>query len=137
VSPTLLATVNACLNTAATVFLTAGYVFIRRKEVTRHRFCMLTAFGISCVFLVSYLVHHARVGSVPFRGPESLRPLYLAVLIPHIILAATVPVLAILTIRRGLKGDYERHRRIARFTWPIWMYVSVSGVAVYFMLYRM
>jgi uncharacterized membrane protein YozB (DUF420 family) len=137
VSPTFLATLNASLNAAATVFLAAGYVFIRRKDVARHRFCMLAAFGISCVFLVSYLIHHARVGSVRFAGPESLRPLYLAVLVPHVILAATVPVLAILTIRRGLKGDYERHRRIARFTWPIWMYVSVSGVAVYWMLYRM
>jgi uncharacterized membrane protein YozB (DUF420 family) len=137
VSPTFLATLNASLNAASTVFLAAGFYFIRRKEVARHRACMLTAFGISCVFLVSYLIHHARVGSVPFRGPESLRPLYLAVLVPHVILAAAVPVLAILTIRRALKGDFERHRRIARVTWPIWIYVSVSGVVVYWMLYRM
>jgi uncharacterized membrane protein YozB (DUF420 family) len=137
VSPTFLATLNASLNAASTVFLTAGYFFIRRKDVARHRFCMLTAFGISCLFLVSYLIHHARVGSVPFRGPESLRPVYLAVLVPHVILAASVPVLAVLTIRRALKGDFERHRRIAKVTWPIWLYVSVSGVAVYWMLYRM
>jgi putative membrane protein len=137
VSPTFLATLNASLNAASTVFLTAGYFFIRRKDVARHRFCMLTAFGISCVFLVSYLIHHARVGSVPFRGPEALRPVYLAVLVPHVILAASVPILAILTIRRALKGDFERHRRLARVTWPIWLYVSVSGVAVYWMLYRM
>jgi uncharacterized membrane protein YozB (DUF420 family) len=137
VNPAFLATLNASLNAASTVFLTAGFFFIRRKEVARHRFCMLTAFGISCVFLVSYLVHHARVGSVPFRGPESLRPVYLAVLIPHVILAALVPVLAIVTIRRALKGDFERHRRIARVTLPIWLYVSVSGVAVYWMLYRL
>ena len=136
-SPTFLATLNASLNAASTVFLTAGYFFIRRKEVARHRFCMLTAFGISCVFLVSYLIHHARVGSVPFRGPEALRPVYLAVLVPHVILAASVPILAILTIRRALKGDFERHRRLAKVTWPIWLYVSVSGVAVYWMLYRM
>lgn len=136
-NPAFLATLNASLNAASTVFLTAGFFFIRRKEVARHRFCMLTAFGISCVFLVSYLVHHARVGSVPFRGPESLRPVYLAVLIPHVILAALVPVLAIVTIRRALKGDFERHRRIARVTLPIWLYVSVSGVAVYWMLYRL
>jgi uncharacterized membrane protein YozB (DUF420 family) len=137
VSPTFLATLNASLNAASTVFLTAGYFFIRRKDVARHRFCMLTAFGISCVFLVSYLIHHARVGSVPFRGPEELRPLYLAVLVPHVILAACVPILAILTVRRALKGDFERHRRIAKVTLPIWLYVSVSGVAVYWMLYRM
>jgi len=137
VSPTFLATLNASLNAASTVFLTAGYFFIRRKDVARHRFCMLTAFGISCVFLVSYLIHHARVGSVPFRGPEALRPVYLAVLVPHVILAACVPILAILTIRRALKGDFERHRRIAKVTLPIWLYVSVSGVAVYWMLYRM
>ena len=98
---------------------------------------MLTAFGISCVFLVSYLIHHARVGSVPFRGPDALRPLYFAVLVPHVILAAAVPVLAVITIRRALKGDFARHRRIARFTWPVWLYVSVTGVIVYFMLYRM
>ena len=136
-SPTFLATLNASLNAASTVFLVAGFYFIRRKEIARHRACMLTAFGISCAFLVSYLIHHARVGSVPFRGPESLRPLYLAVLVPHVILAAAVPVLAILTIRRALSGDFERHRRIARVTWPIWLYVSVSGVVVYWMLYRM
>ena len=136
-SPTFLATLNASLNAASTVFLVAGFYFIRRKEVARHRACMLTAFGISCAFLVSYLIHHARVGSVPFRGPESLRPLYFAVLVPHVILAAVVPVLAILTIRRALKGDFERHRRIARVTWPIWLYVSVTGVVVYWMLYRM
>ena len=136
-SPTFLATLNASLNAASIVFLTSGYFFIRRKNIARHRFCMLTAFGISCVFLVSYLIHHARVGSVPFRGPDALRPLYLAVLVPHVILAACVPILAILTIRRALKGDFERHRRIAKVTWPIWLYVSVSGVAVYWMLYRM
>lgn len=136
-NPTFFATLNASLNAAATLFLAAGYVFIRRKDVLRHRFCMLAAFGISCLFLVSYLIHHARVGSVPFRGPDSLRPLYLAVLVPHVILAAAVPVLAIVTIRRALKADFERHRRIARITWPIWIYVSLSGVVVYWMLYRL
>jgi uncharacterized membrane protein YozB (DUF420 family) len=136
-NPTGLATLNACLNALATVFLVAGFYFIRKKDIARHRFCMLTAFGISCVFLVSYLVHHARVGSVEFAGPESLRPLYRAVLFPHIVLAATVPFLAIVTIRRALKGDFARHRAIARVTLPIWLYVSVSGVAVYWMLYRM
>ena len=132
-----LATLNACLNALSLVFLLAGFYFIRKKETAKHKFCMLTAFGISSVFLVSYLVHHARVGSVKFAGPESLRPVYLAVLFPHIVFAATVPVLAIVTIRRALKGNFERHRAIARVTLPIWLYVGVSGVVVYWMLYQM
>jgi uncharacterized membrane protein YozB (DUF420 family) len=136
-NPTGLATLNACLNALSLAFLIAGFYFIRKKEIAKHKFCMLTAFGISAVFLVSYLVHHARVGSVEYAGPASLRPLYLAVLFPHIVLAATVPVLAIVTIRRALKGNFERHRAIARVTLPIWIYVGVSGVAVYWMLYRM
>lgn len=136
-NPTGLATLNACLNALALVFLLTGFYFIRKKEIAKHKFCMLTAFGISCVFLVSYLIHHARVGSVKYAGPESLRALYLVVLLPHIVLAATVPVFAIVTIRRALKGHFERHRAIARVTLPIWLYVSVSGIVVYWMLYRM
>lgn len=136
-SPTFLPTLNASLNAAATLCLIVGFSFIKRGNVAAHRACMLTAFGISCAFLVSYLVHHARVGSVPFRGSESLRPVYFAVLVPHVILAALVPPLALVTLRRGLKDDRPRHRRIAKITLPIWLYVSVSGVAVYWMLYRM
>ena len=136
-NPTGLATLNACLNTLSMAFLLAGFYFIRRREIQKHKLCMLTAFGISCVFLVSYLVHHARVGSVKYAGPDSLRPLYYLVLFPHIVFAALVPLLAIVTIRRALKGDFERHRRIARITLPVWLYVSVSGVAVYFMLYHL
>ena len=136
-NPTGLATLNAFLNALSLVFLLAGFYFIRKKEIAKHKFCMLTAFGVSAVFLVSYLIHHARVGSVPFAGPASLRPVYLAVLVPHIILAATVPVLAIVTIRRALKGNFERHKKIARVTLPIWLYVGVSGVVVYWMLYQM
>ena len=135
--PTALATLNACLNALSLVFLVTGFYFIRKKEIAKHKFCMLTAFGISCVFLVSYLIHHARVGSVKYAGPEALRPLYLVVLFPHIAFAATVPVLAIVTIRRALKGNFERHRAIARVTLPIWLYVGVSGVVVYWMLYQM
>jgi uncharacterized membrane protein YozB (DUF420 family) len=136
-NPTGLATLNAFLNALSLVFLLAGFYFIRKKEIAKHKLCMLTAFGISAAFLVSYLVHHARVGSVPFAGPASLRPVYLAVLVPHILLAATVPVLAIVTIRRALKGNFERHKKIARVTLPIWIYVGVSGVVVYWMLYQM
>jgi uncharacterized membrane protein YozB (DUF420 family) len=137
VSPGFLPALNACLNAAAATFLVIGFVFIKQRRIRAHKFCMLTAFGISCVFLVSYLVHHARVGSVPFRGAESLRPVYFAILVPHVILAALVPPLALVTIRRGLKDEVARHRRIAKITLPVWLYVSVSGVAVYWMLYRM
>ncbi len=136
-NPTGLATLNACLNALSLVFLLAGFFFIRKKEIQKHKACMLMAFAISCVFLVSYLVHHARVGSVKYAGPESLRALYKVVLVPHIVFAALVPLLAIVTIRRALKGNFERHRRIARITLPIWLYVSVSGIAVYVMLYRL
>jgi len=105
-----LPTVNACLNAAAGVSLAAGYAFIRRKNVAAHRRAMLTAFAFSTLFLVSYLVHHARVGSVPYRGEGFLRTLYFAILIPHVLLAAAVVPLAIVTIRRAWRGQFERHR---------------------------
>lgn len=134
-TPAFLPTLNAALNTLAAVFLVLGFVFIKRRRIAAHRLCMLSAFTLSCLFLVSYLIHHARVGSVPYAGPDSLRPVYFAILVPHIVLAAAVPPLAILTIRRGLRNDVDRHRRIARVTLPIWLYVSATGVAVYYMLY--
>jgi uncharacterized membrane protein YozB (DUF420 family) len=135
VSPELLPTLNAALNAAAGASLLAGYRFIRRKEVEKHRRAMLTAFGISVVFLISYLVHHARVGSVPYQGTGVMRYVYFAILIPHIVLAAAVVPLAVVTLRRGLKGNYEKHRPLARITLPVWLYVSVTGVIVYLMLY--
>jgi uncharacterized membrane protein YozB (DUF420 family) len=130
-----LPTLNALLNGAAGVCLAVGYYFIRRRNVTAHRRAMLTAFGLSALFLVSYLVHHARVGSVPYQGTGVLRVVYFAILIPHVLLAAAVVPLAIVTIRRGLRGQVERHRPIARITLPIWLFVSVTGVLVYLMLY--
>lgn len=130
-----LSTLNAVLNAMAGACLLAGYYFIKTKQIDRHRRAMLTAFGLSAIFLVSYLVHHARVGSVPYRGEGVLRTVYFAILIPHVILAALVPPLAIVTIRRGLKNQVERHRPLARVTLPIWLFVSVTGVIVYFMLY--
>ncbi len=130
-----LPTLNACLNAASGVTLLAGYVFIKQKKVALHRTAMLTAFAISTVFLVSYLVHHARVGSVPYRGSGVWRTVYFAVLIPHVILAAAVVPMAVVTIRRGLKGLIVKHRPLARVTLPIWLYVSTTGVLVYFMLY--
>jgi uncharacterized membrane protein YozB (DUF420 family) len=132
-----LPTVNAILNTASALCLVVGYVFIRQRRIEAHRFAMLAAFTLSALFLVSYLIHHARVGSVPFQGTGFMRVLYFAVLIPHVILAATVVPLAIVTIKRGLSGNFPRHRSIARVTLPVWLYVSLSGVIVYLMLYRL
>lgn len=134
--PSLLASLNAVLNAGAAAFLIVGYAFIRRKNVPAHRFCMLSAFGLSILFLIGYLVHHAEVGSVHFLGHGPVRAVYFAVLIPHIILAAVVLPLALLTLLRAWRKRFKRHRAIARYTLPIWLYVSVSGVAVYWMLYR-
>jgi putative membrane protein len=137
VDVTRLPALNAGLNSAATLCLVVGYVFIRRGNVLAHRRCMLFAFGLSAAFLVSYLIHHAGAGSVPYNGPESLRGLYRLVLVPHVILAAAVVPLALVTILRGLRDQRQNHRKLARITLPIWLYVSVSGVAVYWMVYRL
>jgi uncharacterized membrane protein YozB (DUF420 family) len=131
-----LASVNALLNLTAAVLLTLGFVFIRRRQIERHRFCMLSAFGVSVVFLITYLIHHAQVGSVAYRGHGIWRGVYFVILVPHVMLAAAVVPLAVTTIHRALKGRFVRHKRIARWTLPIWLYVSVSGVVVYWMLYR-
>lgn len=128
---------NASLNAISAVLLTAGYVFIRRKERQRHKVCMLTAFAVSVLFLISYVIYHAQIGSKPFPGEGAMRALYFSVLIPHVILAATIVPLALITLSRGLSNRIDRHRRIARWTLPIWLYVSVTGVMVYLMLYRM
>jgi uncharacterized membrane protein YozB (DUF420 family) len=134
---TVLPAVNATLNGVATVFLTAGWVFIRRREIPRHRACMLAAFGTSALFLTSYLIYHANVGSVPFGGQGAIRLLYFAILITHITLAALILPLALVTLSRALARRFDKHRRIARWTLPIWLYVSVTGVVIYVMLYQM
>lgn len=133
----VLPTVNAVLNATAAVLLVWGYRLIRRKRVETHRHVMIAAFAVSCLFLVCYLVYHAQVGSVRFPHTGALRMVYLGILGTHTVLAAAVPVLAIITLRRGLAGRYDRHRRIARWTLPIWLYVSVTGVVVYGMLYHL
>ncbi len=133
----VLPAVNAILNSIAALLLLLGFVFIKQKKIAQHRACMLGAFGVSTVFLVCYLIHHAQVGSVPFRGSAALRPIYFAILVPHVILAAAVVPLALTTIYRALKGDVAKHKRLARITLPVWLFVSVSGVAVYLMLYQM
>ena len=132
-----LSTVNATLNGLSAVLLVAGYVLIRQQRVRQHRACMLSAFGTSSLFLISYLFYHAKVGSVPFTGEGAVRTLYFAILISHIVLAALVVPLVIVTLVRALQERFDRHRRIARWTLPIWLYVSVTGVVVYLMLYRM
>ncbi len=133
---TSLAPLNATLNAIAACFLTAGYVFIRRKRIAAHRLSMLCAFGVSVLFLISYLVYHYHVGDVRFRGQGWIRPVYFTLLITHVTLSAAIVPLAIITLSRALAGRFDRHRRIARWTWPIWMYVSVTGVIVYLMVYR-
>ena len=128
---------NALLNATAAVLLVWGYTLIRRKRIDTHRKVMMAAFGVSCLFLVGYLVYHYNVGTVHFRKTGAIRTLYLSILATHTVLAATVPVLAIITLRRGLAARFDRHRRIARWTLPVWLYVSVTGVIVYLMLYHL
>ncbi|MEE8075301.1 MAG: DUF420 domain-containing protein [Candidatus Binatia bacterium] len=130
-----LPSINASLNSASTLFLVVGYLFIRRRNVAAHRLCMLAAFATSTLFLVSYLTYHFQVGSVPFDGQGWVRPLYFSILISHIILAAAIVPLVLVTLVRAVRGNFERHKRIARWTLPIWLYVSVTGVIVYWMLY--
>ena len=131
-----LPTVNALLNTASAVLLTAGFVFIRRRNVAAHRACMLGAFAVSVLFLVCYVVYHAYAGSRPFAGQGWIRPVYFGLLVSHIVLAAAIVPLALTTIYRGLSAQLDRHKRLARRTLPIWLYVSVTGVIVYLLLYH-
>ena len=133
----VLPSVNAALNATTVVLLVWGYTLIRRKRIAQHRKVMQTAFVVSCLFLVCYLVYHYQVGSVRFPKTGAIKTLYLSILGTHTLLAATVPVLAIITLRRGLAARYDKHRRIARWTLPIWLYVSVTGVVVYLMLYHL
>ena len=128
--------VNATLNALSGMLLLTGYFLIRARRIEQHRNVMLTAFATSVLFLICYVVYHAQVGSVPFTRQGFVRPLYFTILITHVTLAATVPPLAIVTLSRGLKARYARHRAIARWTFPIWMYVSVTGVLVYVLLYQ-
>ena len=134
---TQLPTVNAALNGIAATLLAAGYVCIRRGRVDLHRRCMLAAFATSALFLVSYVAYHAQAGSRPFTGEGAVRVAYFTVLVSHIVLAAAILPLAIVTLRRGLRRDDARHVALARWTLPIWLYVSVTGVVVYWMLYRL
>jgi len=128
--------VNAALNGIAGILLVIGYVLIRRRRIDAHRRVMLTAFATSSLFLICYIVYHAQVGSVRFTRQGFVRPVYFTILITHVSLAAAVLPLAIITLSRGLKARFDRHRAIARWTLPIWLYVSVTGVLVYVLLYQ-
>jgi putative membrane protein len=128
---------NAALNATSAVFLAAGYLLIRRGDRVNHRRAMLAALATSTLFLVSYLIYHWNVGSKPFPGQGAIRAIYLLILFTHIVLAAVIVPMALVTARRGLTGRFDRHVRLARWTLPLWMYVSVTGVVIYVMLYQL
>ena len=132
-----LPTLNACLNTLCTLLLVRGFLQIRRGARQAHQKSMLAALVCSALFLCSYLVYHIQVGSVPYPHHDWTRPLYFAVLIPHVILAALMAPFVALVVWRAYNQDFARHRRLARWVWPVWMFVSVSGVVVYLMLYQL
>jgi uncharacterized membrane protein YozB (DUF420 family) len=126
---------NATLNAISAIFLIRGYYLIRSRRIDAHRRSMVSAFIASALFLASYVIYHAQIGSRPFPGTGILRVVYFSILIPHVVLAAGVLPLALMTLVRGLRRDDTRHRRIARWTLPLWLFVSVTGVLVYVMLY--
>ena len=128
--------INACLNSLSTVFLTLGYIFIRQKKITLHRNCMIAAFCTSTIFLACYLVYHFNIGRTTFKNPQWFRPIYLCLLLTHTVLAVVIVPLILMTLNRAVKARYELHKKIARWTWPLWMYVSVTGVLIYFLLYQ-
>lgn len=132
----ILPTLNAVLNAASAVFLLCGFWFIKHGKIAWHRFCMLSAFTASSVFLASYLTYHAHAGIVKFKGQGWIRPVYFTILITHTILAIVIVPLVLMTLSYAWRGIFEKHRRIARITFPLWLYVSVTGVIVYFMLFH-
>jgi putative membrane protein len=136
VNVSVLPTINAVLNASAAVAMVVGFVAIRRRQVAVHRACMLTAVGLSVLFLASYLLYHAQVGSRPYAGQGWLRTLYFAILLTHTILAVVIVPMVATTLYRALRTEFVRHARLARVTLPLWLYVSVTGVVVYWMLYH-
>jgi putative membrane protein len=128
--------VNASLNGLSALFLTAGFYFIRRKNQSAHRNCMVAAVCTSTLFLVSYLTYHSQAGRTVFREPQWFRPIYLTLLLTHTVLAVVIVPMVLATLSRALRGRFELHRKLARWTWPLWIYVSVTGVLIYVLLYR-
>jgi len=129
--------VNATLNSISALLLVTGWILIKRGHVAQHRAVMIAAVGTSVLFLVSYLVYHAQVGSVRFTKQGTIRTIYFTILLTHTVLAAAIVPLVLVTLSRGLSARYDAHRRIARWTLPLWIYVSITGVIVYVMLYRL
>jgi putative membrane protein len=127
--------INACLNTTSALFLAAGFMFIRQKNVAAHRACMVAAFGTSTIFLISYLIYHSHVGNVHYLGQGMLRKLYFSILISHTILAIVIVPLILRTLYLAVRQRFNEHRQWARWTLPLWFYVSVTGVVIYEMLY--
>lgn len=128
---------NATLNAAAAALLATGYVFILRRRTAAHRACMIGAFVASTLFLCSYVVYHANAGSKAFQGTGAIRAVYFAILATHVVLASAIVPMAIVTLARALRGRFDRHVRLARWTLPLWLYVSITGVVIYLMLYRL
>lgn len=128
--------VNACLNGLSTVFLLAGYLMIRQQKKVAHRNCMIGALTSSVAFLVCYVTYHLQVGHTSFTDPAWFRPIYLIFLASHVLLAVAIVPLVLMTVIRAARGDFEKHKRIARWTWPLWMYVSITGVLIYLLLYK-
>ena len=128
--------VNASLNGLSAIFLMAGYRFIRRKNVPAHHRCMLSAVVTSTLFLICYVTYHLKAGRTVFKDPQWFRPLYLTLLLTHTVLAVVIVPMVIITLSRALRQRFDLHKRIARWTWPLWMYVSVTGVVIYFLLYH-
>lgn len=133
----ILPALNATLNAVAAVLLVCGFVMIKRGRIETHRRFMLSAFATSALFLVSYVVYHANVGSKPFNGQGAIRYVYFTILLTHVVLAALILPMALITLTHGLRARFDRHVPIARWTLPVWLYVSVTGVIVYLMLYQM
>ncbi len=127
---------NAILNGFCTIFLLLGFIYIKRGDIKTHQKCMVTALILSALFLTSYLIYHSQVGSVPYPHRDWTRPIYFAILIPHIILATVNVPFIIALVWRAYKGEFDRHRRLARWVWPSWIFVSITGVIIYLMLYQ-
>lgn len=127
---------NAFLNGLCTIFLVLGFIYIKRGDIKTHQKCMVTALILSALFLTSYLIYHSQVGSVPYPHRDWTRPIYFAILIPHIILATVNVPFIITLVWRAYKGEFDRHRRLARWVWPSWIFVSITGVIIYLMLYQ-
>ena len=127
--------INASLNALSACLLACGYLFIKQKKIRAHRNCMIAAFATSTLFLIFYLIYHANAGRTVFKEPASFRPIYLTILATHTVLAVVIVPMILISLSRALKERFEAHKKIARWTWPLWMYVSVTGVVVYLILY--